>query len=260
MINAMRIKLLCVALLLLFHLPGHANERQTFLYTVSPFVSKQERVYVHLNAGWGEGSLGFSEGASVDQRLGIDWHPASRWMIQTNLGFGKSDSSSGLLSTQVDCFYALRNGPENRLLASVGGGVRWERDGGTVGTLKMISGWQAQAWRLDGNMTLEKSNAPDRDPIDVILSMGWSHRVTDNLNLGVEAVGQDLEGFWEPDEAEGGARILLGPSIHFHLDQWEGGLAGGYNFHPTVSGRTSPADRPFGSDRWVVQISFGRSF
>jgi hypothetical protein len=32
---------------------------------------------------------------------------------------------------------------------------------------------------------------------------------------GVEAVGQDLEGLWETDEAEGGAKVLIGPSLNF---------------------------------------------
>lgn len=109
-------------------------------------------------------------------------------------------------------------------------------------------------------MTLEKASSPDRDPIDLIMSMGWSHRVTSMIYLGVEAVGQDLEGFWEPNEAEGGARILLGPSVHFLMAPWKAGVAGGYIFRPTVSDRTSVANRFFGSNRMAIQISFGREF
>ena len=33
------------------------------------------------------------------------------------------------------------------------------------------------------------------------------------ISLGVEAIGEDLEGFWEEEEAEGGARLLMGPSL-----------------------------------------------
>jgi hypothetical protein len=32
---------------------------------------------------------------------------------------------------------------------------------------------------------------------------------------GVEALGEDLEGFWEADEAEGGAKLLVGPSVNY---------------------------------------------
>jgi hypothetical protein len=109
-------------------------------------------------------------------------------------------------------------------------------------------------------MILEKASSPDRDPIDLIVSTGWSHRVTSIMYLGVEAVGQDLEGFWEPNEAEGGARILVGPSIHFLIEPWKAGVAGGYIFRPTISERTSAADRFFGSNRMAIQISIGREF
>ena len=40
------------------------------------------------------------------------------------------------------------------------------------------------------------------------------YRVWRNLLAGVEALGEDLEGFWEEDEAEGGAKLLIGPSVN----------------------------------------------
>lgn len=235
-------------------------QTQTFIYTVSPLTSGAMGFTTHFDAGLGEGSMGFSDAAGVDGRLGADWRSGSRWMVRSGVGFGKANSTFDVFSGQLEGFVALKQGSGKGWAASVGGGARWERDGGTVGLFKVLGGWQAPSWRLEGNVTFEKAAAPQRDPVDIIVSMGWSHRVTQALSLGVEAVGQDLEGFWESAEAEGGARMLVGPSLHVQLQQWEAGVAGGYNFRPTVSGRTGAVDRPLGSGRWVIQGSVGRSF
>lgn len=56
-----------------------------------------------------------------------------------------------------------------------------------------------------------------RDDVDIILGAGTSWQVTSETSVGVELVGEDLEAFWDPDEAEGGARFLAGPSLH---TQW----------------------------------------
>jgi len=64
----------------------------------------------------------------------------------------------------------------------------------------------------------EKASRPfdkDRDGVDVISSIGIHRQVSGAFFAGIEAVGQDLEGFWETDEAEGGARLLVGPSLNF---------------------------------------------
>lgn len=230
-----------------------------FLFTSSPSTSNDQKVTLHFDAGLGDGSLGFSDAPSADSRIGVEWNLNSRWMFLGNTSFGK-DESHTVLTGQIEGLYALRNNPEGKFRAAAGGGVRWERDGGNVLLLKFLGGWQAQQWRFDTNMTLEKASSPDRDPIDLIWSMGWSHRVSSMMYLGVEAVGQDLEGFWEQNEAEGGARILVGPSIHFFAEPWNAGVAGGYIFRPTFNDRSSVADRFFGSNRMAIQISLGREF
>lgn len=230
-----------------------------FLFTISPSTSNDQKLNLHFDAGLGDGSLGFSDAPSADSRIGVEWNLNSRWMFLGNTSFGKDDSHT-VLTGQIEGLYALRNNPEGKFRAAAGGGVRWERDGGNVLLLKFLGGWQAQQWRFDTNMTLEKASSPDRDPIDLIWSMGWSHRVSSMMYLGVEAVGQDLEGFWEQNEAEGGARILVGPSIHFFAEPWNAGVAGGYIFRPTFNDRSSVADRFFGSNRMAIQISLGREF
>ncbi len=55
--------------------------------------------------------------------------------------------------------------------------------------------------------------ADNRDPADLIVEAVASYEVAQGLDLGVEAAGEDLEAFWEPEEAEGGARLIVGPSL-----------------------------------------------
>src|SRR5437660_8013593 len=54
----------------------------------------------------------------------------------------------------------------------------------------------------------------ERDALDLITSVGWARKLSRGMSLGVEAIGEDLEGFWKAEEREGGARLLAGPGLH----------------------------------------------
>jgi hypothetical protein len=74
---------------------------------------------------------------------------------------------------------------------------------------------------------------------------GWAQRRTSAVSLGVEAIGEDLEGFWEAEEAEGGARLLAGPSPRIAPAgrRWQFLATGGPLFHPSGTHRSSDAFR-----------------
>jgi hypothetical protein len=59
--------------------------------------------------------------------------------------------------------------------------------------------------------------APERDGIDLVLTTGASFKLTQALRLGAEYVVQDLEGAWDPEEAEGGIRHFVGPVASLEL-------------------------------------------
>jgi hypothetical protein len=54
--------------------------------------------------------------------------------------------------------------------------------------------------------------ASDRDRVDVIVGGAYMATLRPGLRLGGELLTRDLEGLWDPQEAEGGARIAFGPS------------------------------------------------
>ena len=43
------------------------------------------------------------------------------------------------------------------------------------------------------------------------------YALTPTTQIGLELLGEDLEGLWEREEAEGGARLLAGPSFGAEL-------------------------------------------
>ncbi len=53
----------------------------------------------------------------------------------------------------------------------------------------------------------------DRDKTDIIVGAALSCPVLSHSRLGIEAVAEDLEGYWEAEEAEGGAKLLVGPTF-----------------------------------------------
>ena len=84
-------------------------------------------------------------------------------------------------------------------------------------------------------------------------------------NRSVEGIGEDLEGFWDPAEAEG-RRILIGPSIHIDSQRrgWQLSAAGGPTLRPSDSGRSSgpvrdlpPTNRPNG---YALRVIFACNF
>jgi hypothetical protein len=56
-----------------------------------------------------------------------------------------------------------------------------------------------------------------RDGVDLLLTAGASYALGDIVRVGAEYVVQDLEGAWDPDEAEGGIRHFLSPMASLTL-------------------------------------------
>jgi hypothetical protein len=71
--------------------------------------------------------------------------------------------------------------------------------------------------RLGTTLHAERVLAAGRDAVDVLVMAGASYRVFGPLRAGVEYVAQDLEGFFDPEEAEGGVRHFVGPTASLAL-------------------------------------------
>lgn len=139
-------------------------------------------------------------------------------------------------------FHVLRQEdglPVNVLLAV--NGLR-EYGGAPVAQAVYTVGRDFGKLNLATSGVFEKAFAPDRDEVDAVLSLGTAYAVVPWLRLGIEAVGEDLEAFFEEEEAEGGARFVVGPTLVMELLEHRlnfGVNAGGgvaYVERPTISG------------------------
>jgi hypothetical protein len=147
---------------------------------------------------------------------------------------------------------------------ALGGGIRREWTGEPTLLARVSGGYAGRRSTLFGNLRLEKPFEEGRDAVDLITSLGWHYRFGGAFHAGVEALGEDLEGFWEAEEAEGGARLFVGPSLHWSPPSGRlyASLAGGPIVYATRSGRTSDAPRPLGAsgNGYTVRFSLGWVF
>jgi hypothetical protein len=99
--------------------------------------------------------------------------------------------------------------------------------------------------RLAATVHGEHVFAGGRDPVDVMLQLGASYRITGPWRAGVEYVGQDLEETFA-DAAEGGARHFVGPTtslqlLHDRLTIVAGPALGLSAYSPSFIGRLGMA-------------------
>jgi hypothetical protein len=173
-------------------------------------------------------------------------------------------SAAALLNVPTQQVELLKDlGPARGVGLAVGLGVRREWQGPTVLLGRVSFGRSSPRSSLFGNVRFERAMGPGRDALDLVTTAGWLRRFG-FLHAGVEAIGEDLEGFWDPAEAEGGARLFAGPSLHFLRSgrPWSVSLCGGPIFYATRTGRSSGAARDLtgAGDRYAVRLSFGYSF
>lgn len=71
-------------------------------------------------------------------------------------------------------------------------------------------------FRLTGLLEVPIGNS-GRDEADVMTALAASYRPASWWNVGLELAGEDLEGLFESEEAEGGAKLLAGPTWVFCL-------------------------------------------
>jgi hypothetical protein len=183
---------------------------------------------------------------------GSEYQPEQRVNVQASLGritllgrFGLADTGSAYQSSQAGEVLVTLTQPSTRFLLAAGGGVQHEAGGTNVLRSRIVVGSANDSWSSQGNVVLQKPLSPERDALDVLMTAGVARRIFSRASVGIEGIGEDLEGFWDPAEAEGGARLLIGPSLHVWSSSrtWQFLCAGGPMLHPSPNGRSSEAMR-----------------
>lgn len=224
---------------------------QPFMFSVNTLTATTPFWSVNYAGSYGERTTGPFGYDGVDQQLSVKGYLGNRFTLYANADLGFANSGGTASAQQAEVIRDFVGGKQLHG-ARFGIGLGANRDFSNTAAIfsRVTASYDVAAWRLGGNLKFEKAFDKSRDDIDLITSIGFQHRITGAFFAGIEAVGQDLEGFWESDEAEGGAKLLVGPSINVApaTSRFSFSLCGGpvfYATHSTVAG--SGAIRDFGT-------------
>jgi len=192
------------------------TQPQPFLYTINGLNPAARHWSLNYSGGYGQYTvtpLGFD---GVDQNMGVKGYLGNRFSLLANMGVGFGSRGNTQTYQQAEIFkdFIGGNSPTGFRFGTSLGVIR-EFSNDVVLLSRFNAAFENLAWKIGANARIEKAFAADRDEFDLISSFGILRRIKGQLFGGVEAVGQDLEGLWETDEAEGGAKILIGPSLNY---------------------------------------------
>ena len=243
-----------------------AAQNRPFVFTVTTPSADAPRVTVHYDTGLGERPFDVKTAAGrIEQRFGLQARLGRRVTLLADVGVSMDDRDARTAS-HAELLLNVLDERSRGLSLAVGGGARHESAGVDIAVARVALGRHVGVSNLHGNLVFEKPlAAPGRDAVDLISSVGWSLPLSRAAHVGVEAIGEDLEGFWNPEEAEGGARLLVGPSIRVAPPsaKWQLAVAGGPVFHASNSPRASGAERalpPTRRNGYAVRTSLSYRF
>jgi hypothetical protein len=222
----------------------YAQDRP-FLFTYTPENYMTNQAFLRYEAAYGEKTFEPIGVDDFEQNVGLQASLGKYFMVLDHTGLAFTHSTTKL-SQQTEVLGNILNTNNNETIDfSAGAGFLHEYDGTNVLISRVIIGRHFSSSELYGNLLFEHAFSSDRDPVDMMTSIGYSYKLMSDLNIGVEAVGQDLEGFWDTEEAEGGATVYLGPDLNFEISEipLNVTVGGGEIIHATHSSRTSEAMR-----------------
>lgn len=194
-----------------------------FLYLVDPTLPHPMRLVASYSAAYSPDDAGTRPLAATANRSGL----VNELRVEAGLHERVSLFADGLL--------APPHAGETRAREAFGGGARflltdptsrsfrlalsaaYQRDfqAASIASARVEASYDIDRLRLAGMAHTERAFAVGRDGVDMYAALGASYRVLDDLRVGAEYVGQDLEGAWDPTEREGGVRHFVGTTLAF---------------------------------------------
>lgn len=254
-----------VGLVAVLGLPAPARaQARPFLFTVTTAPpSATERWTVQYDVGYADRTAAPFGYDGLEQRAQIQGSLGSGLTVLGQVGLGVAGEGTTNSTQEIEVLKDVL-GARHGLQLAGGLGVRREWEGTTVFLGRIAMGHSFRQSSVFGNVRFEKALADSRDSLDVISSLGWLHRVGGGVHAGVEAIGEDLEGFWDAEEAEGGAKLFVGPSVHVAPAgrRLYGSVCGGPILYATHSDRMSGAPRPLGAtgNGYTLRLTVGYRF
>lgn len=262
-----RTLVLLAALNLIVCHPARAQERP-FQFTVTAPTATESQPTATVEYGVGVGRHDFVSGVErgVEQQVNLqaDLTHGLRFVGGFAVALDEEPNGTGS-SAYAELLVNVLHAQGGRFNLAVGGGILHEYTGTDVLRGRVAVGHDFAMSRLHANLLFEKplgTSPVPRDSLDLITSVGWLVQASRSLHVGVEAIGEDLEGFWDPEEAEGGARLLIGPSLYVQPPgrHWRVGVSGGPVIRATRSDLQSGAPRDLPQGGFAIRTSLGYLF
>ena len=222
--------------------PSTPDPPRRWLYSVDPAAPAAGHVVAGLGVGY----------APIDKGVGRPFagdlaHAGAVFDVSAEVGLARFASivGQGLMAGQGGGDVAAgamlgislhpwpaKGGPIP-LDVAVSGGYLRELAGANGAWGRVAIAGDLGALRLSASALGQHVVAPNRDGVDLVMTTGASYELWQTLRLGAEYVVQDLEGAWEHDEAEGGVRHFLGPTIGVRLGRAQLGAGPAFGLSPT---------------------------
>lgn len=223
---------------------------EPFLFSATTLTPQDLHRSLTYSSGYGQGVAGAFGYNGVEQQFSVKGYLGKQLTCYASAGLGFPRGNIASSAEQVEIVRNFIGGKKNQGFR-LGIGVGANRDYDQVNSLlsRVIVSYDFLRWKFAGNLLFEKAFAKNRDGIDIITSMGFNYRLSASLYGGLEAVGEDLEGLWSA-EAEGGAKVMVGPSINLIPDnfRFSFALSGGpvmYVSHSKLIDPTALRTLPF---------------
>jgi hypothetical protein len=238
------LKYACIAGAMLFVQTGGAAGERPFLSSITPSLIGDHPLQLSYSTAVGKQTFEPIGGDALEQNIGAQLSIGESFSLLVQGGVAL-DHGVGSGSFHAEMLANILRAETGLLDFSAGLGYRREYSRTNVLLGRAIAGKRFDNWMLYGNVLFERALATDRDDIDIMTSIGLSYRISEVFRIGLEGVGQDLEGFWDDEEAEGGARLYFGPTIGVSIvgTPWHLTVGGGAILRGSTSNRTSGAVR-----------------
>jgi hypothetical protein len=198
-------------------------------------------------------------GRQLDPLVGVE----SRFGRITLLGLedARFDRIDSRHARQTEVLVRLSK-PSAALTLAAGSGIRREGSGVDVLLTRLVVEKTSDRSRLSGNVVIERPLSGPRDAMDVMTTVGWTRRVSQRVHVGLETLAQDMEGLWDPNEADGGAHIFLGPTVELDSPgrNWTFHVTAGADIRASQTDRSSDALRALGQSGVLMRIGMTRVF
>jgi hypothetical protein len=214
------------------------SSAQPFLFNVNTLTGDKPYWNLQYSGSYGEHTTGQFGYDGLGQQFGLKSYLGNRFTLYATAAIGFANGGKTNSAQQAEILRDLvggKNADGFRLGVGLGASRDWSNVKSAISRITLS--FNQQKWRATGNLRFEKPFSSSRDKVDFISSLGFQHRLTPTFFVGFEAVGQDLEGFWDKEETEGGAKLMLGPSINLKLQntRLSFSIAGGPVFYATRS-------------------------